>query len=274
MGLPENIHLRDATHEDQAFLEGLFLACHCDEFAPLGLGETQLEGLLRMQARAQRLGYAKDYPAGIDRIVVEGNEKGDTPIGRWFIDESSDAILLVDVALLPSARNAGIGTALLEELIVKAKRNQLPIRLSVSPGSRAFHLYSRLGFQVVSTGVSLQMEYRPDQQGVLADVAVDEKSDATLPGSEWHSLVGQRFAIIADTPFSLPSLSLVNFQRSARYARSFTLMFHGPAEPVLQQGTYPLRLEGAVEDESERFIFLVPLGLENGSMQYEAVFNC
>jgi len=54
----------------------------------------------------------------------------------------------------------------------------------------------------------------------------------------------------------------------------FSLMFHGPATPLLPQGTYPLR-----HDTIGDFpLFLVPLGPvrngpEMGLMRYEAIFT-
>lgn len=50
---------------------------------------------------------------------------------------------------------------------------------------------------------------------------------------------------------------------------NFSLIFHGPLEPVLPQCIYHLNHEslGSIE------IFLVPVGPEGQSMQYEAVFN-
>ncbi len=51
--------------------------------------------------------------------------------------------------------------------------------------------------------------------------------------------------------------------------RSFSLIFHGPAWPLLPQGTYALRNKelGALE------LFIVPLGPGGGVLRYEVVFN-
>ena len=48
----------------------------------------------------------------------------------------------------------------------------------------------------------------------------------------------------------------------------FTLVFRGPAEPILPQRTYPLEHEsvGAIE------IFIVPIGHDQAGTTYEAVF--
>lgn len=54
---------------------------------------------------------------------------------------------------------------------------------------------------------------------------------------------------------------------SAR-AQPFTLLFTGPAAPLLPQHTYTLRIDGQTID-----IFIVPVGKRNDSYLYEAVFG-
>ena len=64
-------------------------------------------------------------------------------------------------------------------------------------------------------------------------------------------------------------------QEKSRYARNgqsrmpFSLVFLGPEGVSFQQGTYALEHEkiGVLE------LFLVPVGIEQGRMQLEAVFN-
>ena len=49
----------------------------------------------------------------------------------------------------------------------------------------------------------------------------------------------------------------------------FSLVFHGPLEPVLPQRIYPFE-----HAELGTFdLFIVPLGPDDGHMQYEAVFG-
>lgn len=49
----------------------------------------------------------------------------------------------------------------------------------------------------------------------------------------------------------------------------FSLLFHGPAEDYLRQGTYLIRHDAIGEFP----LFLVPLGPEQGRMRYEAIFT-
>jgi hypothetical protein len=49
----------------------------------------------------------------------------------------------------------------------------------------------------------------------------------------------------------------------------FSLIFHGPLEPILPQGIYRFRRDAAESME----IFIVPIGPENKAMRYEAIFT-
>lgn len=49
----------------------------------------------------------------------------------------------------------------------------------------------------------------------------------------------------------------------------FSLLFHGPVENYLRQGTYLIRHDAIGEFP----LFLVPLGPEQGRMRYEAIFT-
>ena len=49
----------------------------------------------------------------------------------------------------------------------------------------------------------------------------------------------------------------------------FSLVFLGPARPVLPQRIYPLENEALGRLE----VFLVPIGADAGGVKYEAIFN-
>ena len=54
---------------------------------------------------------------------------------------------------------------------------------------------------------------------------------------------------------------------SPREAGSFRLELHGPAEPVLSQGIYPIRV-----GEARHAIFIVPIARRTDGISYEAIF--
>jgi ribosomal protein S18 acetylase RimI-like enzyme len=139
------ITLRPATADDTAFLLKLFASTR-DEFKMLMADESQLAALMSMQFNLQRQQYQDSYPGGEDRIILSNG----LPVGRMFTSEGERAITLVDIALLPENRNAGIGRRLLEELLTDAAEKRKAVRLHVFKTNPARRLYERLGFRDTS----------------------------------------------------------------------------------------------------------------------------
>jgi ribosomal protein S18 acetylase RimI-like enzyme len=148
--------LRPVRPEDEGFLFTLYVSTRVDEFAPTGLSEAQLAPLLRMQFEAQRRSYDNSYPASGHQIIL----LDERPVGRIWVAHGADAVTLVDIALLPATRGAGLGTRLINDLIAEAARAGLPVRLTVlKSNGAAQRLYERLGFVVTADlGVYWEME--------------------------------------------------------------------------------------------------------------------
>jgi ribosomal protein S18 acetylase RimI-like enzyme len=273
------ITLRDAAATDQPFLNALFHANHRADFAPLGLPESALAPLLDMQANAQRLGYAREFPRAHDRILLDASTN--EAIGRLLTDDAAGILHLIDIALLPSAQGRGVGTALLRSLLAEAKAADLRVQLSVNPGSRALSLYSRLGFQIVSLGMPLRMEFSPGGSDAHGQSAVHASAlRQSGSGAALERLVGAIFLVEGEVLSEISELRLADFRwtNQPRSPESFSLLFHGPLSPVLEQAIYCLRAPAgaAVPADVERLlcaVFLVPVGPAGHAMQYEAVFN-
>ncbi|KAA3658488.1 MAG: GNAT family N-acetyltransferase [Chloroflexi bacterium] len=102
--------------------------------------------------------YIKDWGQPSDLGVVAIDQETNQPVGAtWlrlfdaenagygFVDSS---IPELSIALLPSFRGQGVGTALMTRLIDAAKEVGVPgISLSVNGRNPARHLYQRLGFE-------------------------------------------------------------------------------------------------------------------------------
>ncbi len=261
------VEFRLVTAQDVPFLDRLFVETHAPEFAPLQLPEAQLRGLMQMQVRAQMEGYRRQYPNAVDRLVLHDGE----PVGRMLVDEEAGALHLVDIALISLAQGAGLGTFLMEELLATAHQKQVPVRLQVKPGNRAFHLYSRLGFRVVGGGANLIMEYLPAGiQHVSANEA-QSSFEADAPSAllaHWLSRESWSFNV-ADAG---QQLRLTEVTRSpVPGQKGFSLIFEGLLEPVLTQRMYTLVHDAGLEVVED--IFIVPIGPRGDVMRYEAVFN-
>ena len=94
-----------------------------------------------------RENIAKSIAARIYSIIeVDGSD-----VGAFAVEREDTHIQLAQLFILPSHQNRGIGTTLVRELIVEAKRVSKPLRLRVLSVNPARRLYEREGFRVVST---------------------------------------------------------------------------------------------------------------------------
>ena len=150
--------LRAATPDDEAFLFEVYAATRQAEFSFLAVDEEQKLALIKMQYDIRRSQYDEGYPQAESSIVIVG----DHPVGTILINESEREIALVDVALLPERRNAGIGSWLLRQLLDRAVKNGKPVRLQVMKSNPALRLYERLGFsRIEESSMYLEMIFEP-----------------------------------------------------------------------------------------------------------------
>jgi ribosomal protein S18 acetylase RimI-like enzyme len=153
----ESVTLRPATPDDEGFLLQVYAGTRSDELDGLGWDDNQKLAFVSMQFNAQR----RCYPEADNKIILLNQR----PIGRMLVDRTKDEILLVDIAILPEHRNAGVGTSLISNLLSEAAAAEKQVRLHVFQYSPAVHLYERLGFSTVSSdGAYLEMAWVPDDR--------------------------------------------------------------------------------------------------------------
>lgn len=150
--------LRPALPDDETFLFRLYVSTRKDEMAAWGWSEEHQQFFLQMQYNAQQSGYRAQYAQAESQIiVVQGQDAG-----RLFAARSAGEIHLVDIALLPEYRGAGIGTVLIGALLDEARSNGQSVHLHVLRENRARRLYERLGFTVSDDDqLYLAMQWRP-----------------------------------------------------------------------------------------------------------------
>ena len=137
--LPE-IGLRIERDEDSLFLTALFVACS-------SLVGTLPTDMIEQQARFQNQGYRTAFPSASRWVIYRKEE----PIGRIIIDWDIDGLShCVDLALLPMAQGAGMGTHLLQAWIAVSDRLGLATCLQVISNHGARGAYGRLGFVAIS----------------------------------------------------------------------------------------------------------------------------
>ncbi len=156
------MEVRDAGRADRPFLEEMLREAAMwrgNEYAGDVLGDPHIARYVG--------GWGKDGDTG----VVAQDERGQ-PIGaawyRFFAPEEhgfgfiSQDVPELTVAVRPGARGREVGTALLEALIVRARRAYVrALSLSVEEDNPALCLYQRLGFvpiRRVGNAVTMQLD--------------------------------------------------------------------------------------------------------------------
>jgi ribosomal protein S18 acetylase RimI-like enzyme len=153
-----NIKLRHAQPGDEDFLFQLYASTRQDEMNAWGWAPAQQEMFLKMQFRAQRMGYASTFLAATHQLILND----DQPIGRVIVNRTEADIRVVDIAILPDNRNQGVGATILRRVISEAQKAGKPVVLQVAKGNPAIHLYQRVGFlQDGEDELFISMFWRP-----------------------------------------------------------------------------------------------------------------
>jgi|MEHZ01.3.fsa_nt_MEHZ010861193.1_3 ribosomal protein S18 acetylase RimI-like enzyme len=136
------VSLRPEISEDIPFLEELVFTIREGEPGFRDLALTERTTLLKEQACLQRAHYRKVYPAAHFMIV----EADGRPIGRYYVYQASDHLLIVELSITPAFQGHGIGSQLMKSSLAEAMRTKMPVRLSVEIGNPAISFYEGLGF--------------------------------------------------------------------------------------------------------------------------------
>lgn len=137
------VSLRVSTNADREFLKAVFFSTRVDEFAASGLSVTEIDALLAHQFDMQDSYYRRHYPAGRFDVVMAG----ELPVGRLYHDwKRGRGLNVIDIALLPAFRGAGIGTRLMRALVARAAQAGLAVNLYVEVNNPVQSLYRRMGF--------------------------------------------------------------------------------------------------------------------------------
>jgi len=178
---PPGLALRPETDDDVPFLAELYASTRREEVAQLPWSDEEKEAFLRWQFNNQRAHYRQYYPECqflvVERVADDGG--GAEPVGRLYVDRWPSEVRLVDIALLPAHRGAGIGGALLCELLAEGDARGLPVTIHVEYSNPALRLYRRLGFRHVdSNGIYYLMRWEPGSSGPVPAAEAPEDPPA------------------------------------------------------------------------------------------------
>lgn len=134
--------MRPQTESDREFLAALYASTRADELAVLPWTPQQKAEFLHSQFEAQNYHYALHY-GDADFLVLE---RGGERIGRLYLHRAGDDLCVIDIALLPEHRGAGLGTALMHEVLAIAVDENRSVSLHVEIDNPVQRLYAKLGF--------------------------------------------------------------------------------------------------------------------------------
>jgi ribosomal protein S18 acetylase RimI-like enzyme len=149
---------RPVTDADEDLLYRIYVSTRTAELAEVPWNEAQKDALLRMQFHAQHVHYQRHYRDAEFLLVL----RDDQPIGRMYLARRPGELRLVDIALLPEHRGAGVGSYLMRELIAEAEDSGAVVTMHLEAQNPALRLCQRLGFRVrQQKGMYLFLERRP-----------------------------------------------------------------------------------------------------------------
>ena len=158
----EGPRLRPAGAADREFLARTYASARAEELAPVPWTDAEKDAFLRQQFEAQDLHYRTYYPTSESLVIRTRGQ----PVGRLYVDRTTEEIRVMDIALLPQHRGRGIGRELIGALQAEAEAAGIPVTLHVEAHNPAQRLYARLGFTFVEDrGVYQFLQRRPATTG-------------------------------------------------------------------------------------------------------------
>ena len=158
-----SVIFRPIGPDDQAFLLEVYASTRREELALVDWDEDKKARFLQMQFAAQHQ-YYQDYYTETDFLIILLDE---LPVGRLYLARWPGEIRIVDLALLPAHRNAGIGTRILSDVLAEAARAGKPVRIHVEKLNPALRLYERLGFtRIADKGVYWFLEWASQRRNL------------------------------------------------------------------------------------------------------------
>jgi ribosomal protein S18 acetylase RimI-like enzyme len=159
--MTEEITLRPIADDDAELLCRVYASTRTEELALTDWSDEQKDAFLRMQFTAQHDYYRKHYVDAQFSVILRRGE----PAGRLYVARWPEEIRIVDIALLPEHRNAGLGQRLVGELLEEARGREQGrvVSIHVERQNPALRLYHRLGFrQAADKGIYLLLEWEPE----------------------------------------------------------------------------------------------------------------
>jgi len=137
---------RPAADSDRDFLFSLYASTRAAELAMVPWNDQQKRAFLEHQFEAQSRGYRESYPDASHQILLVDH----APVGRLYLSRQPERLHILDITVAPDARNSGIGSHVLRELLQEARDAAKPVTIYLESFNPSLRLFERLGFAVAS----------------------------------------------------------------------------------------------------------------------------
>ena len=141
--LPKNVRLRRAEIGDEPFLLRVYASVRAQELALVPWDDQQKQVFVEMQFTAQLQHYRTHYPAAEQLVICAG----DRPVGRLYLDKRPTEFRILDIAVLPENRKAGIGSLVIRNILNDALAARLPVTIYVESFNPSLLFFEQLGFR-------------------------------------------------------------------------------------------------------------------------------
>jgi ribosomal protein S18 acetylase RimI-like enzyme len=141
--------LRPASEADKGFLYAL----HC----------ATMRKVIEITWGWDEAWQRSDFETRFNDCVVSIIEAGDREVGSLWLRWHPDVLYISDIQIAPEWQGRGIGTRVLQGVIVQAATRDVPVELVVLQANpRARRLYERLRFRVIDEGNPfIRMRHKP-----------------------------------------------------------------------------------------------------------------
>ena len=161
----QDLSFRPISEADLPFLLGLYQSTRQEELKLIFNWTAEQKSIfIKQQFEAQHTFYQNQFKdAQFDLILID-----EQPVGRLYQEQRIDEIRVIDIALIPEFRNRGLGKRLMIDIMQRARKLDLAVRIHVEQNNPAMHLYDRLGFKKMGdSGVYYLMEWKPEKNDTI-----------------------------------------------------------------------------------------------------------
>lgn len=153
------ITFRPVEESDRDFLMQVYASTREEEFAGMPWTPEEKRDFLEYQFNEQDQIFRQHYPDAEFEVILYHGEA----IGRFYWERQADEIRVVDIALLPSHRNLGIGSSILLSLLDEARATHSRVTVQVEHFNPAHRCFQRLGFVGIgSKGIYMEMLWKAE----------------------------------------------------------------------------------------------------------------